>query len=200
MEKSREKYLGYKNRHQVILDTAIRLFNEKGYILTTTADIAREANIAEPTIYKHFDNKKDLFLKCFNTIAEQLLGEYREIYKKNLDDQIGYLKGVLKVYTDFVAQNPHKSMFLVHMLSYRDDPEIYCAFKDFMERSIEAVRRVIESAKQKGRIQSRVDSLFLAGMFVVQYFTPIALREFMDPKYLNGERFGQPIWDMLKIN
>ena len=199
VEKSRDRHLEYERRHQEILDAAIRLFNEKGYLAATTADIARESGISEPTMYKHYQNKKDLFLNCFRSIADQLLFAYREVYKKTLDDEIGYLKGVIKVYLDFVTENPHKSMFLVHLLSYRNDPEFENIFKDFMEGSIEGVKRILESAKRKGKLKSKIAVHVLAGMFVNQYFTVVALKEFIEPGHFTNETFFQLMLDMLVI-
>jgi len=190
----------YKNRHQKILDAATRLFNQKGYTGVTTAEIAKEAATSEPTMYKHFKNKKELFLACFQSIVGVLFMEYRKVYKENVNDEISYLREVMEVYYDFVEQNPDKSMFLAHMLSYRDIPEFNNVFKEFIGRSIGSIRKMIESAKEKGKIKSKVDSGFLAGMFVIQYFTPIALKEFMNQKYLMGETFFQAICDMLKID
>lgn len=196
---SRDRYLEYERRHQEILDAAIQLFNAEGYAGATTAKIARAAGVSEPTMYKHFKSKKDLFLACFDSIADQLLLQYREVYKKNLDDEIGYLKGVAKAYFDFVGQNPHKSMFIIHMVGYKNDPEFDGAFKEFMERTIEGLRRVIESAKKKGKVKSNVDARLLAGMFASQYFPVVRLGEFESQTEFKGETFFQLISDMLKI-
>ena len=199
VEKSRERYLIYEKRHQEILDAAIRLFNAKGYRAATTVELAREAGISEPTMYKHFENKKELFLSCFHSIYDQLLKDYREIYKRYRDDEVSYIKGVTKVYVDFVRQNPHKSMFLVHLLSYRDDPEFENVFKEFMERNIEGVKRILESAKKKGKLKSNVDVQVLACFFVNQYFTVVASREFLDQKYFSQETYFQLMQDLLGI-
>jgi AcrR family transcriptional regulator len=175
------------------------LFNAKGYTAATTAEIAREAGISEPTMYKHFKNKKELFLACFGSITEELLSSYREVYKNTLDDEIGYLKGVIKIYFDFVTENPHKSMFLVHLLSYRNDPDFKNTFTDFMDRCIEGVRRVLISAKKKGRLKSDVDVHILAGIFVNQYFTVVSLREFIEPEYFTNEMLFWLMRDMLVL-
>jgi AcrR family transcriptional regulator len=197
VEKSRKKYLEYEKRHQEILDAAIRLFNARGYVAATTAEIAREADISEPTMYRHFENKKDLFFACFESITEELLSDYREVYKSTLGDERGYLRGVVKVYLDFVAKNPHKSNFLVHLLSYRNDPEFNIIFTDFMEKCIEGVRRVLESAKKKGILKSKIDIPILAGMFVNQYFTVVSMKEFVELADITEELFYELMKNML---
>ena len=183
VEKSKEKYLEYEKRHQDILDAAIRIFNSKGYGAATTAEIAQDAGVSEPTMYKHFPSKKDLFLDCYKSIAHSLLSEYREVFRKYREDEVGYLEGVTKVYFDFVKNSPHKSMFLVHLLSYKQDPDFERALKDFVESSVQGIERVLTKAKKKGKVKSKMDTHALACAFVNQYFTVVALKEFIDPKF-----------------
>lgn len=47
---------------QAILTAARRLFRERGYPRTTIAAIAAEADLAVPTVYKHFGSKRRLLL------------------------------------------------------------------------------------------------------------------------------------------
>ena len=200
VEKTKARYLEYEKRHQEILDAAIKLFNAKGYNGARTLEIAREAGISEPTMYKHFENKKALFLACFQSITEELYSEYRRHYRENRDNEVAYLKGVFNVYIDFVANNPDKSMFLVHMLTYWDDPEFKEVYRELMESSIESICRVIEAAKRKDLFRSQVDSRFLAALFVGNYFLAIAVKDFIPSDQFIGENFFEPIRLMLRSN
>ncbi len=49
-------------KHQQIIDAAIKVFAEKGFEGSKTRDIAREANVAEGTIFRYFRTKKDLLV------------------------------------------------------------------------------------------------------------------------------------------
>jgi TetR/AcrR family transcriptional regulator len=55
-----------EERRAALLATACRLFSEGSYRGTTTADIAREAGVTEPVLYRHFDSKRDLYLACLD--------------------------------------------------------------------------------------------------------------------------------------
>lgn len=49
-----------KTKKEIILDTALDLFAEKGYDATPTSLIAREAGVSEGLIFKHYINKENL--------------------------------------------------------------------------------------------------------------------------------------------
>src|SRR5215471_5548290 len=56
--------LSAEDRRQAVLDTACGVFFRKSYRGATTAEIAREAGISEPILYRHFGSKRDLYLAC----------------------------------------------------------------------------------------------------------------------------------------
>jgi AcrR family transcriptional regulator len=56
-----------EERRAALLEIACRLFSEGSYRGTTTADIAREAGVTEPVLYRHFASKRDLYLACLET-------------------------------------------------------------------------------------------------------------------------------------
>ncbi len=51
-------------RRAAVLDCACRVFSEGSYRGTTTAEIAGEAGVTEPILYRHFESKRDLYLAC----------------------------------------------------------------------------------------------------------------------------------------
>jgi AcrR family transcriptional regulator len=69
-------------RRQAVLDAACRVFFSSSYRGATTAEIAREAGISEPILYRHFGSKRDLYLACldeawrgFRAFADEALAD-----------------------------------------------------------------------------------------------------------------------------
>ena len=48
-------------RHQQILEVAMKLFSKDGFEGTTTKKIATKAGVSEATVFKHFANKDELY-------------------------------------------------------------------------------------------------------------------------------------------
>ena len=51
---------------QKIVDAAMLLIRDKGYVATTTKEIARVAGVNECTLFRKFQNKKDIVLQGVN--------------------------------------------------------------------------------------------------------------------------------------
>jgi AcrR family transcriptional regulator len=60
-------------RKNQILDAAAVVFAEKGFHSTTIRDIARQAGIADGTIYNYFENKPALLLGIFERMRSKII-------------------------------------------------------------------------------------------------------------------------------
>ena len=63
---------------ELIGDTARRLFVERGFEAVTVAEIAREADVAEKTVFNYFPAKEDLFYGRLEAFEEEMLAAVRE--------------------------------------------------------------------------------------------------------------------------
>lgn len=53
---------------RAILETALRLFTERGYIGVRVEDIAREAGVSRATFYKHFAERDEILADLFSRL------------------------------------------------------------------------------------------------------------------------------------
>ena len=65
-----------EERRQEILDTAMRLFYEKGYEKTSITDIANAIGVAQGLCYRYFPSKEALFDTAIDQYAEELAGKF----------------------------------------------------------------------------------------------------------------------------
>lgn len=90
-----------------ILETALRLISEHGYRGATTAEIARQAGVAEGTIYRYFKDKKELFLACVDPVIQEAIrretalpneGTPREILRRRIIERVRVIQENLPVF------------------------------------------------------------------------------------------------------
>ncbi|MDH4320113.1 MAG: TetR family transcriptional regulator [Desulfobulbaceae bacterium] len=53
------------DKHQKIIQAAIKVFARKGFFSARISDIAKEAKVADGTIYLYFNNKYDILISIF---------------------------------------------------------------------------------------------------------------------------------------
>ncbi len=65
-------------RRAAVLECACRVFSRASYHGATTAEIAREAGVTEPVLYRHFESKRDLYLACLTETWNELRTRWEE--------------------------------------------------------------------------------------------------------------------------
>ena len=73
------------DKRQRILDAALKVFAERGYYNAKVAEVARQAGVADGTIYLYFENKDDLLINLFEDRMDFLIRRLRE----DLDLNVG---------------------------------------------------------------------------------------------------------------
>ena len=61
--------LSSQERRAQIIETAVRLFSERGFRGTTTREIALNVGVTEPVLYQHFKTKRDLYDAIIEDLA-----------------------------------------------------------------------------------------------------------------------------------
>ncbi|MHB8894534.1 MAG: TetR/AcrR family transcriptional regulator [Candidatus Geothermincolia bacterium] len=178
-------------RYEHLILSSINVFARTNYEKATTALLAREAGMAEGTLYKYFPSKKELFLACCRFVEEQLLERYRQIYQATKDQPVQYLKQVARSYFDFVLENPNMRKFLAFILNNSFDEDFREELERFVKLNVAATERMIQLGIDKGEITNQIDPRGAAWLFVGGYFTLILMAEVGDadalsPKYLDS--------------
>jgi len=72
------RQLKKQQTRQAIYEAARRLFAERGFDRVTVAEVAREANVSEVTVFNYFPSKEDLFYGGMHFFEEELLEAVRQ--------------------------------------------------------------------------------------------------------------------------
>jgi len=103
----------------LILETAMRLFQERGYDKTTMRAIAQEAGVSVGNAYYYFAGKEHLIQGFYDRIAAEHQVAVRDVLARESDLE-ARLAGVLKVWLD-IAQPYHE--FAVQFFKNAADPD-----------------------------------------------------------------------------
>ncbi len=176
------------DRYTQIILSSIEVFSRTNYEKATTAMLAREAGVAEGTIYKYFQSKKDLFLACFRYIGSLLLERYQAIYREYRDQPMESLKRVGQSYLDFIRENPTMRKFLAFVLNNSYDQDFMREMVGFFDINRRTVEAIIKRAQEKGELKPELDPRIGSWFFVGGYFTLILMAE-MDEEAVNDPDF-----------
>lgn len=85
------------DKRQLIMDSALALFKERGYTNTRIIDIAENAGIGKGTVYAYFKSKEELLVELIGNFARY---EYDEFVKRFEDNQT--LESGIALYVEFI--------------------------------------------------------------------------------------------------
>ncbi len=66
------------NKYHQILEAAVKVFARQGFYQSTIAQIAKEAGVADGTIYLYFKNKDDILVQFFSYRTKQVFESFRD--------------------------------------------------------------------------------------------------------------------------
>jgi AcrR family transcriptional regulator len=139
-----------------ILAAAIEIFAEKGYAATSTSEIAKKAEVAEGTIFRHYKTKKDLLLSISASLMSKLIApilvkDLNEIMQKDYCSFQEFLKVIIINRREFAKD--HKELIKVLIQEVPFHPELQEQFKKTIALPfLNGFFKAIESFKEKGEV------------------------------------------------
>ena len=73
------------DKHSKIIQAAIKVFARKGFFNARISDIAKEAKVADGTIYLYFNNKFDILITLFEEEIGKLILEIKQLINNETD-------------------------------------------------------------------------------------------------------------------
>ena len=76
------------DKHRKIIRAATKVFAKKGFFNARISDIAKEAKVADGTIYLYFKNKFDILISVFEQEIGKLIEQVTELINKENDPNV----------------------------------------------------------------------------------------------------------------
>jgi AcrR family transcriptional regulator len=139
-----------EQRRRQLLDVAARVFARHGYRGTTTAELASAAGITEPILYRHFQNKLDLFVSLIHDVGGRMLDSLRAEVSRSATaaDEVDAL--VTALLAD-ASPNHNDSRLIIQAINQQESE---AAIRGAVRRHVAAMHRMIHaelSSLQKRR-------------------------------------------------
>jgi len=157
-----------------ILRMAIKAFAEKGYRNATIAEIAKQAGVADGTVYEYFKNKEELLLSIPEERFEDHINQFEMAF--NIKDPVKMLRRFIKYHfnlyltdTDFLKV--YLSLILLNRRFYQS--RAY----DGLRRYLKLLEDLIQKGINDGSFAPDSDIRIFRNMFLGA-FTHMGLRWF----------------------
>ena len=145
--KNNEKYFR-------IIDAATKIFAKKGFFQAKVSDIAREAGVADGTIYLYFENKDDILISLFE--------EQMKVVLDNMKAKISEETGVIKKIEKFAISHlklieMNKNLAEIIQVELRQSSKFMKEYKNekFMEY-LNLIGEIIREGQEKGVFKKEI--------------------------------------------
>jgi TetR/AcrR family fatty acid metabolism transcriptional regulator len=143
-------------RQRVILEAAIRAFSRQGYHGCTVAQVAREAGIADGTLYLYFHGKEDLLISAFRFVLEGLLARL-DAATATATDPIARLRLLVELHLGMMEDDRDLASFLQFQLRQPDEG-IRHAIAEPLAAYARRIEAILEEGKAAGAIRADVST------------------------------------------
>lgn len=156
--------LSAQARRRQILQVATRLFARHGYLGTTTQAIASEAGITEPVIYRHFENKADLYLAVLAHALDDVLEQWRMIRAAEPPER--WLPALSEDYRRALREGSWPAPLQLDALANARVSAVRTLTRGHYRRVQEFLAATIAEAQERGALPTRLDPELEAWRFV----------------------------------
>ena len=135
------------NKHGKIITAAIKVFAKKGFFNARISDIAKEAKVADGTIYLYFDNKFDILL----SVLEEEIGKLTEQIKKAIADETDPER-MLEIFArkHLTAMKKNKNLAEVIQVELRQNDKLVKEFRNTrFQEYIDIVADIIKEGQRQ---------------------------------------------------
>lgn len=140
-------------RRETLVEAAVQVFAQTSYRAAGTAEIARVAGVAEPTIYRYFESKRALYLAALTRCGEIVRDEFRSIADRTPDAFVA-LNAMGEWYGHMVDADPAYLRLRQRAIAETDDAEV----RTMLRRIYDEIRGVAADVIRRGQAQGTINA------------------------------------------
>ncbi|WCN38495.1 TetR/AcrR family transcriptional regulator [Aneurinibacillus uraniidurans] len=142
-------------KYQAIIDAAVRVIAQHGYHQAQVSKIAKEASVADGTIYLYFDSKEDILISLFR----EKMGLFIETIWKRIDqferaeDQLREL-----IYLHLWQLSQNRDFAVVTQIELRQsNPKVRVGINEVIKKYLNMIDQIVLLGKQQQVFRADVE-------------------------------------------
>jgi len=141
-------------KYHRILEAAVKVFAEQGFHQSTISQIAREAGVADGTIYLYFKNKDDILVQFFNYKTKLVFDRFREEVDK-ADNCFDKLRNLIRRHLE-EFQNDRNMAVLYQAETHQNSRLVEDQIKEMSKLYLDIVSEIVEQGQEEGGIRKDI--------------------------------------------
>ena len=149
-------------KYQVIIDAAVKVIAEYGYHNAQVSKIAKEANVADGTIYLYFDSKEDILISLFR----EKMGNFILSSKDSLERASTATEKLRElIHNHFLHLSTNIEFAYVTQVELRQsNPKIRGGIRQTIKNYLRLIDEVIEYGINEGEFRGDIDLFIIRKM------------------------------------
>jgi AcrR family transcriptional regulator len=145
-------------RRQAISQAAIELFERQGFQSTTIEQIAGQAGVSAPTVFKYFGNKQEILLEILREADQRALRDTRSLIPQ-LDDPVDTLCYLEKLLTGYALDVMQPALWreLLPLILFGGDSELPEGYRAMNEALRAEISGLLRELQQAGKLRADLD-------------------------------------------
>ncbi len=138
-------------KYHRILEAAVKVFARKGFSFATISEVAKEAGVADGTIYLYFKSKDDILLHFFSFKAQQVFDRFREAVACG-PDAVAKLRRLVGAHLSEFQKDPDMALLYqveTHQGRRAAEEQIRAMSKSYQD----ILSEILEQGQQEGLIR-----------------------------------------------
>ena len=145
---TRDKNIDKYNR---ILEAAVKVFAEQGFNQSTISQIAREAGVADGTIYLYFKNKDDILVQFFSYKTKQVFDLFREEVAQ-AENAVEKLRNLIRRHLDEFQRD--RNMAIVYQAeTHQNCRSVEPQIREMAKMYLDIVSEIVEQGQADGSMR-----------------------------------------------
>jgi AcrR family transcriptional regulator len=181
-----------------ILESAVKLFAEKGFTGTTTKEIAEKAGVNEALVFRYFSTKRALYHAIIERKikgepeSESLINSFRE----TRDDRL-FLKSIGIRTLEWIEKDPH-FIRLLYFSALEGDELSEMFFESYVHHQRELLSDYIEQRISEGAFKN-INPLLAIQAFTGMVANYVIEQKIFGEKKMRDMKYGEVVETFIRI-